>query len=178
MTIQPIAQLVIESYFRFYRRNKKLTLVFTGIALLIIGMLGVIGYFEKKKEDAQRQQTASYSHQIENLNTVETSLRNLVEFVQIEKQRLRESEKLLADLKNEEQMLKPIIEADRKTVTSLLEHQNKVAQQQLARERWIGFGLGVISSMVASLLIAGIRIGLVSRRKRSKAQKTDSSEIA
>ena len=64
-----------------------------------------------------------------------------MEFVQIEEQRLRECEKLLADLKNEDQMLKPIIEAlIAKPLRRFSEHQNKVARRRLARERWSVLG--------------------------------------
>jgi sensor c-di-GMP phosphodiesterase-like protein len=171
--MESVAQLVIKEYLKSYRRNRKATIIFTVVSIVISGIVGLtLDHYAskatKKAEEARRQANASYAQQIDNLNNVESSLKNLIEFIEVERQKLQDSEKLVSDLKEQEKLLRPVVEADRKIVESLLEIQNQKAQENLSRERWIGFGLGVISSVVASLLIAGIRIAINYRKRKSK----------
>jgi sensor c-di-GMP phosphodiesterase-like protein len=97
----------------------------------------------------------------------------LIEFVELEKQRLQQSEKALNDLKNEEQLLKPIVQSDRKTVEALLELQNQRAQETLTKERWYAFGFGILTSLIASFLIAVGRFAYKYSNRKNATKKPE-----
>jgi hypothetical protein len=67
-------------------------------------------------------------------------------------------------LKKEHEQLKPVVDADRKTIDALFSAQEARNQAAQNVERWIGFTLGVISSLVASFFWAVIAHA---RRRRS-----------
>ena len=171
-----LVQLALEFWLHAYRKNRTATLAVT-ISLALIFVVGVvIATYQlnqlKKADEARRQANITYIQQLDNLNNVETNLKNLVEFIELEKQRLKESEKLLNDLKNEEQLLKPIVESDRRTVESILEVQNRKAQETASRERWIGFSLGILASLIASIVIGVIRFVMNYRKRKPEVSET------
>jgi antitoxin component of MazEF toxin-antitoxin module len=149
---------IIKAWIELFNKNRVLTSVITVISVLAFAILLVSLIISgKKAEEARRLANATYDKQIELLNNTEINLKNLTEFVEIEKDRLKQSEKLLNELKNEEALLKPVVESDRKTVESLLQLQNQKAQENLSTERWYGFGLGILASLIASILLASAR---------------------
>lgn len=166
--IERVTQIVIEQWLKAYRKSRVYTLVFTVLAVIVTGgiVAGVVVSVNRANE-ARRQANATYIKQIETLNTTEANLRNLIEFVESEKRRLSDSEKVLNNLRNEERLLKPVVESDRKTVESILELQNQKAQQNVSRERWIGFSLGVLASLIASVLFSAARFFVDKRRVNS-----------
>lgn len=176
-----VTEYAIERWLEAYRKKRVLTLVLTGVGTLILaGIVAAGAISAKRAEEARREANASYTQQIETLNNTEANLRNLIEFVESERQRLREFEKNVEGLRNEEKLLKPIVESDRKVVESILEVKNREAQENASRERWIGFGLGILASLVASILYAAGKfiIAYRKRRRRGSESAADSPETA
>ena len=87
------------------------------------------------------------------LDETRRNLDSLVQFVESEKKRLQSSQIALDNLKNEHERIKPLLETDRKTLDALFAAQEARGQAALQTERWIGFGFGVVSSIVASLVL-------------------------
>lgn len=54
-------------------------------------------------------------------------------------------------------MLRPVVEADREVVDTILRLQADKASANVWQERFIGFGLGILSSLVASLIWVGFK---------------------
>lgn len=148
-----------ELWLRLFYAKPRLTLTIT---LLAIAALGLIIYSavqqDQKKQEVLRQRTLDYQTQLTELSRTEDSLRNLTTFVQSQKTKLKESEDLIADLKAEHERLKPFVEGDRKVVQAVFDLQEERKSHIAKRERWIGFGLGVISSIVASFVYAVISL--------------------
>jgi hypothetical protein len=88
----------------------------------------------------------------------------LLNFIEVEQRNLKVSEQALIALKREHEQLKPLVDSDRKTIDALFAAQEARNQAAQSTERWIGFGLGVGSSLVASLILAIISY----TRRRSK----------
>jgi len=73
---------------------------------------------------------------------------------------LIESEKTIAKLKDEEKKLRPVIEADRKTIEAIIKLQSDIVGKNIWLERSIAFILGVFSSLFAALIL-----GFLKRKK-------------
>ena len=152
-----------------YHRRPAVTIVVT---LLIFAAFAATVFYANRHDqqiaEARRRQVLDYEVQLSELSKLETSLRNLTEFVRTQKMRLKESEDLIATLKSEEQRLTPFVEADRRVVKAVLDLQQEQSRAALAHERWIGFGLGIVASIVASILY-GIVGPFIAKRVRSRA---------
>jgi hypothetical protein len=87
---------------------------------LIASLLGVILGMTTFLFEHRLSQPESYRAQIESLNTTEQSLRNLITFVESQKKNLVESQAIVESLKKEESKLRPMVEAERELVDSIL----------------------------------------------------------
>ncbi|WP_368232708.1 hypothetical protein [Aeromonas sp. s3] len=96
---------------------------------------------------------------METLTKVQKSINNLSTFVATQKEQLRQSEEAINSLKKEEEALKPMVNADRDVVDSILRLQAERAASSAWQERLIGFGLGIVGSLIASLIWSGFRRG-------------------
>ena len=113
--------------------------------------------YDTSKKEKDRQSNLVYHKQIESLNNVENNIKDLLAFVEIQKKQLRQSQDVLTELKKEEQNLRPIVETDRGVVNAILEAQAKQTKQDLWKDRGIGFALGILASLIASILFSAIR---------------------
>ena len=130
--------------------------------ILAIGV-GIFGNLLATHIDKQQE----FSAQLKSLNEVEKSLKNLVTFVEAQKHALSESQSVIDRLKKEEQMLRPVVEADRQMVDAVLQAQAARQRNEIWVERIVAFFLGVTSSIFASFVYSSIRSVL--RRRRQSA---------
>ena len=94
--------------------------------------------------------TKPYSTQVEELKNTEKSLRNLQVFVTEQKEKLIESEKILQNLKDEHNKIKPIVEADKRIVEAVFQTQEKRQRISIWVERALSFIIGIGASLIAS----------------------------
>jgi DNA repair exonuclease SbcCD ATPase subunit len=136
--------------------------------LILIAMPIAITFtlVDKHREEKNREANLVYHKQMESLNTVEQNIKDLITFVEQQKQQLRESEDLVKDLKSEEKQLRPVpvVEADRQVVAAILDAQSQRNRANVWKDRIIAFFVGVIASLVASVLFTAIRKVGVRRR--------------
>ena len=143
----------IEKILRWIRSNPKRALIIAAV-IYIIGIPTII-YIEKvtnKKQESLRLENKSFEQQVQALDQVESSIKDLLLFVEDQKTRIRKSEDLVKSLKKEEKKLKPVVESKREVVNAILEAQSDKQKS----ERWISsvisFALGVLSSLTATFL--------------------------
>lgn len=130
------------------------------IVALSAGLFSVGISFYQAYENAQlKKESLTFETQMDTLTKVQTSINNLSEFVINQKEQLRQSEEAVKSLKKEQEALKPMVNADREVVDSILRLQAERATSSAWQERLIGFGLGVVGSLIASLIWSGIRRG-------------------
>ena len=128
------------------------------IASLLIGSLTaltgsfIVGHIIKKP-----QHEITFSNQLKTLDEVSKNLATLQRFVSNQKDKLIESEKTLTKLKDEEKILRPAIEADRKTIEAIIKLQSDIAGRNIWLERSIAFLLGVLSSLFATIIIGFLK---------------------
>jgi hypothetical protein len=163
--------VIIETWKNLYKRNSKLTVILS-IALGLGAMAAaLVGFYQDKKKDEElarkRMENLSYNQQVDALNSVQASLNNLIEFVNLQKAKLKESEDIVNNLKSEQAKLQPVVEADRKTVEALLSLQaEKASHTNILWERTIGFTLGFLASILASVVYGIVRFLLGKRKTR------------
>jgi hypothetical protein len=91
----------------------------------------------------------------------------LIEFVDTEREQIEQTEWALVRMHDEHEKLISLVEGDRRVIDTLFAAQESRNQTSQTRERWIGFGLGVLASLISSFVYA-ISTYLVRRRKAVK----------
>lgn len=110
--------------------------------------------------------SADFKVQLDKLDTTEKSLKTLLSFVQYQKEATALNEQRIQQLENEKARLEPLVNADKEIVVALFAEQESRVSANTNEERWFGFGLGVLASIVASFLIAIGNYAIRSRRKK------------
>ncbi|MCI5138800.1 MAG: hypothetical protein D3922_10380 [Candidatus Electrothrix sp. AR1] len=119
-------------------------------------------------------QTTEGQYQIQQLNEVESTIKKLLFFVEAQRRKVRETEETLSILESEKNKLQPVVEANRATIEAVFRLQEERNAANVLRERLIGFFLGVISSLLASLVWLVINSRVTKRgEKKMQQQHTD-----
>ncbi|MFP2995114.1 hypothetical protein ABN763_04355 [Spongiivirga sp. MCCC 1A20706] len=152
----------IKELDRALKQSTKILPVIVGIFASLLGVISTYQEINKKNE------TQNIGTQIENLDDISKDLKNLQTFVESQKKKLISENEALENLKKEKENLKPIIEADKKILEAVFLEQEKRQRKEVWYERAFGFFIGILSSLVASLIF--IWIG----RKRKVKNEKDS----
>ena len=155
MNISAFTKKLLQIWVREYLKSPK-KIVTISIFSVAIGF--TVGYLNDMKDrelqEARRLESLDYSLQLKQLQQTEESLQQLVTFVSHQKTTLKQSQDTLSSLKLEQEKLRPLVESDRITVEAILNAQDQRNSTNIWRERSIGFALGIISSLVASFILA------------------------
>lgn len=155
LSIDSAAELLVREWRKLYKQSPRAT---TAATLLALAIGGTAIFFVQRnaaaEREARRLQSQSYVTQAQLLDETRVNLKALLSFIEDQRTSLKDSEQALLALKREHDKLKPLIESDRKTIDALFAAQEARNQSAQSAERWIGFGLGVISSLFASLIWA------------------------
>ena len=138
------------------KRSERLKMLLALCAGLLSFGVSTFQFYEEKKLKKENQ---VYEVQLETLSEVQESINNLSAFIKDQKDQLKQSQQAVESLKKEQEVLKPVVEADRQIVDSLLRIQADRAKANVWQERLIGFGLGILGSLIASLIWSAIRRG-------------------
>ncbi|MDL1968797.1 MAG: hypothetical protein LWW97_09700 [Deltaproteobacteria bacterium] len=145
----------------WFKKNEEW--IFSGFRVFIVGI--IISITANITADKVKQDTLeSYSTQLESLENVEQSLVKLNEFVASQKQKLTESQNVINKLKDEHEKLKPIVEADRKVIDTVFALQEGRVKNKMWQDRAVSFFLGILASMIASLVFTLIRTTMLKKR--------------
>lgn len=114
-----------------------------------------------------------FTEQLRTLDQTQASLDQLSRFIAAQRRNMEADQHTLAKLRRERESLEPLLKADQQTVAALLKAQERQAQENARRERWIGFGLGVLGSLLASAILAAAGLLIRNRlalRARAKSR--------
>lgn len=128
----------------------------TAVAALLTALIVVFTLRQQQLTEQQRIASVGYGEQLTRIDGVQQSLKNLSEFVAQQRTRLQESEQVVSKLQEEKQRIEPVIQADRRTIDAVFQLQEQRSSSSLSRERWIGFVLGIVASLLASFIYAVI----------------------
>ena len=156
-----------ESWVRLYELKPILTSVLTGlISLVFIAGTIYLDHADREKRERTRLEGLDYQTQIQKLNQMETNVKQLLAFVDNQKKNLQETEDTIYSLKSEKERLKPLVETDRAVVEALFKAQEERTNANIWRERWIGFGFGVVASLLASFIWFVVSLLLTNRHNK------------
>ena len=151
-----ISEYLAREYVRVFARSPVITSLATIVAIAIVVVAVKQDSARQAEAEKQRQSVTTYADQFARLDTVQQSLKNLSEFVIQQRGRLQESQQLIGNLQDERNRIEPLLQADRKVVDAVFQLQEQRSAHSVSRERWIGFGLGIGASVVASFIYAAI----------------------
>ena len=153
--LDEVVRLLILEWIKLYKLRPLLTSTITLIATIGIGIAAYeASKIQSEQREAKRLENLNYSKQLESLNQVRSNLEGLLEFVDSQRAQLKQTEATLTTMKSEHETLKPLLETDKRVMDAIFAAQEMRNQQAQTTERWIGFGLGVLASLIASFVWA------------------------
>jgi hypothetical protein len=122
--------------------------------LTILMTVFIVEAIKTGKRNAElRTANLSYTSQVNELNRVEASLRNLIEFVNSQRVKLKDAEDTLAKMKGEVGSIEPVLSARREEINAIFALQENRTKRILVRERAWGILIGVVATLMASSII-------------------------
>ncbi|WP_295935450.1 hypothetical protein [uncultured Alistipes sp.] len=100
-------------------------------------------------------------NQIKNLDTVSDNLKELLIFIEAQKDKILTEQQLLDQIKKEREYLQPLLSTEKELTIAILNAHKRAQQNDIWIDRLIGFCLGIAGSMIAAFLYS-----LFIRRKR------------
>ncbi|EME0074098.1 HNH endonuclease [Vibrio vulnificus] len=168
--LSKVSNPLIESAAKLWIQSFIKSPIWTFIVSLLIGLATSfsIWYIDQANYvSAPKPVSIEFKAQLDQLDETEKSLKTLLSFVESQRKSAIENEQKIQQLITEKEKLEPLVNADKAVVEALFIVQESRAAQNAQRERWIGFGLGILASVVASFLIAVGKYFLATRRERS-----------
>lgn len=166
--INSVIEELAKEWVKLFKLKPLLTAIATGIvASTLAGGITYLDKIDREKREHKRLESLDYQGQIQQLDEMEHNVTQLLEFVTNQKKTLQETEDAIANLKVEKEKLQPLVETDRAVVEALFRAQEERANSNIWRERWIGFGLGVVASLIASFI--WFVVALLIKNKHNKA---------
>tara|TARA_R110002051_G_scaffold316471_1_gene396115 strand:+ start:191 stop:883 length:693 start_codon:yes stop_codon:yes gene_type:complete len=146
----------------------------TSSITIIVAIAGLVSsfYFDTNKlinEKNKEIENLELTNQIKNLKTVESELENLIDFVKHQQTTLSQTETEIESLIEEKKQIEPIVKANREVIQAIFQQQAENSKKDAMKERAIGFGLGVLGSILASIIIY-----LFTRKRIKSEEKNDS----
>ena len=152
-----LADLISESY----KRSPKLTVfgIFFSIALVVVA----VSTTEFLKErDFKKSAPKDVMVQIQELEKLDEGLGKLSAFIQLQKQQLNEKQAVISSLEKKRSELEPIVNSQSEVVEAIFKIQEQRAQQSKWLDLGIGFALGILGSLIASVIFK-----LIDRRRNN-----------
>ena len=161
--VESAAKLWIHSYIQSPARTVIFS-IFTGLVASF-----VVNEISQTTNSASNSNKLSldFKSQIAQLDETEKSLKMLLGFVNKQKETTVLNEQKIKQLELEKLELEPLVNADKATVEALFQAQEQRASANIAKERWFGFGLGILASIIASIVMVVVKYFFINRRKNS-----------
>ena len=100
------------------------------------------------------------------LKSTEKNLNDLSEFISSKKGEIEATKNLIQELEKKRSELEPIVTANQETVDAIFLQQRKDFEKSIWTERGISFALGILASLIASIIWH-----FVGRFKKSNKQR-------
>lgn len=131
-----------------------------GTIFAMIGVIGVSAFiayrtftFGVELATPKAKATPAIQAQEKILTDAKQSLESLSNYLDAQSTSLKQTEAAVAELKKREQELTPLVKAQQEVVDRLFVEQERRNIQALERERWIGAGIGILTSLISTLVI-------------------------
>ncbi len=114
--------------------------------------LSIIGLFVSIFKSIPKYDEQIFSKQIGNLEIMSNNINEFQDFITEQKKNLIAEQSTLNNLKLEKTKLEPLVESDRQVVQAIFLEQEKIQRTKVWNERAFGFFIGVIGSLIASII--------------------------
>lgn len=151
---------LISQGLKEYRYKKWRVAIFASI-ISIVSISFSLFYLQNKTKLPNQTDIQT---QLARLDNVQKSLSDLNKFLSEQRSRLKDTETTIQNLENERATLKPIVEADRKTVEAFAILFEERQLKSVWKERIYSFSFGIISSLLAAIIIRLINSKIKSRK--------------
>jgi sensor c-di-GMP phosphodiesterase-like protein len=160
---------VVESAAKLWIHSYLKSPVITGVFSVLISLIASFLVYETSNNlsSNKTQVNLDFKSQIAQLDDTEESLKTLLKFVNKQRETTTLNEQRIQQLELEKLELEPLVNADKATVEALFQAQEQRALANSTKERWFGFGLGIIASIIASIVMVVGKYFIMTRRKHS-----------
>ena len=124
---------------------------------MIIFGLFLAWVFAYVAQEPSQDEFGNYNVAIANMETIGNQLSQLVGFLKEEQRKVAESEATLRRLTDERTQLEPVVLAQRDTVNAILSAHARNTAARAWKERLLGFIMGLIASLLASIVFEYLR---------------------
>lgn len=151
--INTLVEILAKEWVKLFKLKPFVTAFLTAFIIFVVAaMITYLDQADRQKRESKRLESLNYQEQIEQLDNTESSIKQLLQFVNLQKKSLQETEDTISQLKTEKEKLQPLVESDRAVVEAIFKAQEERTNSNVWRERWIGFGFGVLASLIASFI--------------------------
>ncbi|MGY5797362.1 HNH endonuclease [Rheinheimera faecalis] len=164
----PVVESAAKLWVHAYIKNPVITAVFS----IIVGFAATFFVYHAEEQRKQRVESElaknqDFKSQIDQLDETEKNLKALLNFVSVQRESATQNEQRIKQLEQEKQKLEPLVNADKATVEALFKVQEERALSNASKEKWIGFGLGILASIIASFVMVIGKYFLIARKESS-----------
>lgn len=147
------AESFVDFWVSSYKKSPRPTTIMSIVAVFL-GVLGLgLGIYSSESARKQRlERSQSYSEQFELLKSTEQNLNDLFEFISSKKNEVEATEHLINELEARKSELEPIVTANQEVVDAIFLQQRKEIERTIWTERGISFGLGILASLLATVI--------------------------
>lgn len=174
--LNSLVEILAKEWVKLFKIKPYLTSSLTAFLISIMALtITYLDQADREKRESKRLESLSYQEQIEQLNNTENNIKQLLQFVNLQKKTLRETEDTISELKTEKEKLQPLVESDRAVVEAIFQAQEDRTNSNVWRERWIGFGFGILASLLASFIWFVVALLIKGRHNKQMQPTADAS---
>lgn len=143
----------VDFWIAQYKKNAKQTAVVSVVSILIAALgLGFAIYNSEQERKSNQASSQDFKEQYSLLRTTQENLTDLENFILSKKQEISVTEDLLSKLQEQKAEIEPIVTANQEVVDALFSQQRKKLEKDLWLERGVSFSLGILASLIASVI--------------------------
>jgi len=147
------SELFVDFWISSYKKAPKPTTIISIVAAIAtFASAGLSIYQSEKNRTDNSIRTQNYTNQFNILKETEKNLNDLSNFISSKKSEIEATQQLITSLERKKSELEPIVNAHQKVINAIFLQQKKEAEKSLWVERVVSFGLGILASLIASLI--------------------------
>lgn len=147
------AEAFVDFWVKSYKKSPQPTSIISALSVLCaVATIAVSIYASEQARSQKLERGQSYTDQFELLKSTEKNLNDLADFISTKKVEIEAARSLIQNLEIKKSELEPIVNANQEIVDAIFHQQKKDIEKTIWFERGISFFLGIIASLIASVI--------------------------
>lgn len=147
------SELFVDFWLSSYKKSPTPTTIISLISIIIaFTSIGLSIYKAESNRIQKINITQNYTDQYSILKDTERNLNNLADFISTKKGEIETTQKLIESLEQKKSELEPIVNAHQEVIDAIFLQQKRELEKSIWFERGVSFSLGVLASLIASLI--------------------------